>query len=147
MRFYELDTPIQLPKNVNFTFVLDGSNPGGLPYGFPMDSVDKVFDKDTVIYGYELKAGDTLRIPEGNAIALPLNAAADTVTYFCLLPDGQYTDTFRLKYGREFSIYDKDCDPSLTYINLDTVSQTFDSMVVSGNVTNIQISTNIEVYL
>lgn len=142
IRFYESDTTSLISKNVNFSFLAEGAQTL-----ISMDSVDKVFDVDTTIYDIFLEAGDTLRIPEGNAVGLPLNAAADAIIYYCVLPNLQISDTLQLSYFKEYSVFDPECSPSLTYVNIDTISQTFDSLAIVGRVTNRQLTTNIEIYL
>lgn len=77
-------------------------------------------------------------------INLELNALDTTATF---LFDSDTTDyLLRVRYDKEFSIFDPDCDPSLTFTNLDTLSSTFDSTSVVGVITNRQLTTNIEVY-
>jgi len=91
-----------------------------------------------IIYGEGFYATDS------TAIALPLDPTRRNVT-FSLVSD---TSNHRLvmSYDVEVAIFDPDCDPSFSYINLDTVRQTFDSTVVVGKSTNRQLSTNVKIY-
>ena len=77
-------------------------------------------------------------------VALPLDPE-DTVTTFLFDSDTSHFEV-EMRYDPEFSIFDPACDPSITFLNLDTVRYTFDSLSIPGTVTNRQISTNVEVY-
>ena len=82
---------------------------------------------------------------DSTAVGLPLNPDDTTTTFFF----DSDTSHFELEISydqKQVSIFDPKCDPSYTYIGLDTVRQTFDSTVVVGTVTNRQLSTNVEVY-
>lgn len=129
-------------QNVNYSFL-----PAGSDVLFVFDSTYFVAEEDTIIYGTFVPEGDSILLPEGNRAALDLDANRDSITYYFILPDGTIPDTLNLRYNREFSIYDPECPPSLTYVNIDTVSQTFDSLKIVGTVTDVQITTHIEIYL
>ncbi|SNS47447.1 hypothetical protein SAMN05421640_0299 [Ekhidna lutea] len=77
-------------------------------------------------------------------VALPLNPE-DTITTFLFDSDTSHFEV-EMRYDPELSIFDPSCDPSITFLNLDTVRYTFDSLSIPGTVTNRQISTNVEVY-
>ncbi|WP_425389721.1 hypothetical protein [Ekhidna sp.] len=77
-------------------------------------------------------------------VALPLNPE-DTVSTFLFDSDSSHFEV-EMRYDPEFSIFDPACNPSITFLNLDTVRYTFDSLSIPGTVTNRQISTNVEVY-
>lgn len=75
---------------------------------------------------------------------LPLNPENSEITYTFTSDTSSHQLT--MSYDLEVSIFDPDCDPSIRFVNLDTVRQTFDSTVVVGAVTNRQLSTNVEIY-
>ena len=78
------------------------------------------------------------------AIGLPLDPL-DTALVF--LFDSDTNDySLQIRYEPDVSIFDPDCDPSLFFSGLDTLSSSFDSTAIIGVVTNRQLTTNIEVY-
>ncbi|MEP5613142.1 MAG: hypothetical protein ABJP45_12885 [Cyclobacteriaceae bacterium] len=78
------------------------------------------------------------------AIGLPLDPQ-DTAGLF--LFDSDTNDySLQVRYDANFSLFDPDCDPSLFFSGLDTLSTSFDSTAIIGTVTNRQLTTNIEVY-
>lgn len=82
---------------------------------------------------------------DSTGVGLPLNPDDPTTTFFF----DSDTSHFEMEISydeKQVTIFDPKCDPSYTFIGLDTVRQTFDSTVVVGTVTNRQISTNVEVY-
>ncbi|MEP1034012.1 hypothetical protein [Ekhidna sp.] len=82
---------------------------------------------------------------DSTGVGLPLNPDDPTTTFFF----DSDTSHFELEISyaeKQVTIFDQKCDPSYTFIGLDTVRQTFDSTVVVGTVTNRQISTNVEIY-
>ena len=82
---------------------------------------------------------------DSTGVGLPLNPNDTTTTFFF----DSDTSHFELEMSYDelqVTIFDPKCDPSYTYIGLDTVRQTFDSTVVVGTVTNRQLSTNVEIY-
>ena len=127
VRFYDLET--QESKKVGFTFTAENS-----PNRF-------VFAADTTI---STASGDTTIISDSTVIGLPLNPEAGISTFY--FDSDTSSHQIALSYLTEFSLLDPDCEPSLTFTNLDTVRQTFDSTVVVNSVTNIFVETNIEVY-
>ncbi|MEP0985915.1 hypothetical protein [Ekhidna sp.] len=99
--------------------------------------------------GFEITAEDSpytfTPFEDSTGVGLPLNPEDQTTTFFF----DSDTSSFELEMSYEeveVTIFDPKCDPSLTFLGLDTVRQTFDSTVVVGNVTNRQISTNVEIY-
>ncbi len=125
VRFFDLET--EAPKTVGFTFTVEGS-----PYNF-------VFLADTTIVGT-----DTTIVSDSTFILFPLNPLTETTR---LQFDSDTSSHFvELSYETSYSIFDEACDPSLTFVNIDTVSQSFDSTVVVGNVTNRLLDTNVEIY-
>lgn len=126
VRFYDLES--KEAKKVGFEFTAQDS-----PYRF-------VFAADTTIS----TAGDTTIVSDSTYIVLPLNQEADFSTFF--FNSDTSSHELMISYSKEFSIFDPDCEPSLTFVNLDTLSQTFDSTVVVNNFTNRQLDTNIEIY-
>ena len=79
-------------------------------------------------------------------VTLPLNPQDTTNTFFFDSIINDQKDTLKVRYNTAFSIFNPDCEPSLQFINLDTINQTFDSTAVVGSQTNSQIATNIEIY-
>ncbi|MEM9895760.1 MAG: hypothetical protein AAF789_05275 [Bacteroidota bacterium] len=79
-----------------------------------------------------------------NALTLELNAA-DTATEYTFTSD---TSSFQLRVRHEISVefFDEECEPSVFFTGLDTLSYTFDSVAVVGTVTNSLIPVNVEVY-
>ena len=78
------------------------------------------------------------------AIGLPLDPL-DTAIFF--LFDSDTNDySLQVRYDPRFSIFDPDCEPSLFFSGLDSLSSSFDSTSVIGSVTNRLLTTNFEVY-
>lgn len=126
VRFFDLET--QVSKKVGFTFTVEGS-----PYEFR-------FLADTTISS----TNDTTIVSDSTFILFPLNPLTETTR---LQFDSDTSSHFiELRHETSYSIFDEACEPSLTFINLDTVAQTFDSTVVVGNVTNRLLTTNVEIY-
>jgi len=126
LRFFDLET--QNPKTVGFVFTADGS-----PYRFP-------FLADTSISS----SGDTTIVSDSTFVLLPLNPLSATTTL--QFDSDTSSHLIELSYEPVYSIFDPDCEPSLTFKNIDTVRYTFDSLSIPGTVTNSQLSTNVEVY-
>lgn len=82
---------------------------------------------------------------DSTGVALPLNPD-HAVTAFFMDSDISHHELVMRYENVEVSIFDPECDPSFTFMGLDTVRQTFDSTVVVGAVTNRQLNTNVEVY-
>lgn len=118
VRFFDLQS--QDPKTVGFTFSVEGS-----PYQWRF-------------------LADTTIVSDSTFILLPLNPLTETTR---LQFDTDTSSHFiELSYLTEYTIFDPACDPSLTFTNIDTVRQSFDSTIVVGTVTNRQLDTNVEVY-
>lgn len=82
---------------------------------------------------------------DSTAVGLPLNPE-DTVSTFFFNSDTS-SHELQVSYDKvEVKLFDPKCQPSYTFIGLDTVRQTFDSTVVVGEVTNVQLKTNVEIY-
>lgn len=82
---------------------------------------------------------------DSTLVALPLNPDDPTTTFFF----ESDTSNFEVEMSYEdleITIFDPKCDPSYSFIGLDTVRYSFDSLSIPGTVTNRQISTNVEVY-
>ncbi len=98
--------------------------------------------------GFIIGSGNTafsnIYSEDSTAIVLPLDPV-DTTTSFFFISDTSNHELI-VRHDVEFSIFDPQCDPSITFLNLDTLQQTFDSTVVVGTVTNRQLDTNVEVY-
>lgn len=124
VRFFDFET--KQPKNVGFEIVSD--NP---PVTFVI-AIESVVNGETVI------------LTETDVLVLPLNPDSNEITYTFNSDTSSHTLT--MSYTPEITIFDPKCEPSLTFVNLDTVRQTFDSTVVVGTVTNRQLSTNVEIY-
>ena len=126
VRFFDLES--QEPKKVGFIFTIEGST----------DSFH--FLADTTISS----TNDITIVSDSTFILFPLNPLTETTK---LQFDSDTSSHFvELSYEPSYSIFDSACEPSLTFMNIDTVRQTFDSTVVAGTATNRQISTNVEVY-
>lgn len=82
---------------------------------------------------------------DSTAVGLPLNPDDPTTTYFFASDTSMFE--LEISYDKvQVSIFDPECEPSYTFIGLDTVRYTFDSLSIPGTITNIQLSTNVEVY-
>ena len=82
---------------------------------------------------------------DSTGVGLPLNPDDPTTTFFF----DSDTSHFELEMSYDqfrVSIFDPKCEPALTFIGLDTVRYTFDSLSIPGTVTNRQLDTNVEVY-
>ena len=77
-------------------------------------------------------------------VELALNPL-DTVQTFVFDTD-TIDYTMQVRYDAEFSIFDPDCDPSLVFTGLDTLSSSFDSTAIIGIITDRQLPSNFEVY-
>lgn len=132
IRFFDLET--KEAKNIGFEIISD--NP----------RVQFLIAPDTTIV-----EEDTTIVNETEVLALPFNVEENTITYFFNSDTSNHE--LVIKYDKEFSIFDPDCEPSLTFTNLDTIRQTFDSTVIVSRVTQLladpdtelQIS-NFEIY-
>ena len=78
------------------------------------------------------------------AIGLSLNPQDTSLSFLFDSDTNDYV--LNVRYDTEFTIFDPECDPSLTFLNLDTLSSSFDSTAIRGTVTNRQLTTNFEVY-
>ncbi|MEQ9466928.1 MAG: hypothetical protein RLN88_05915 [Ekhidna sp.] len=126
VRFFDFET--KDPKVVGFTFTAENS-----PYQFR-------FLADTTVS----TSGDTTIVSDSTFILLPLDPSTSSTR---LLFDSDTTSHFiELSYDKEYSIFDPACEPSLIFLNIDTVGYSFDSLSIPGTVTNRQLSTNVEVY-
>lgn len=98
--------------------------------------------------GFSIGSGSTvfsgIFSEDSTSIVLPLDPAASTTSFFFVSDTSNHE--LVMQHEAQFSIFDDKCDPSITFFNLDTVRQTFDSTVVVGTVTNRQLSTNVEIY-
>lgn len=81
---------------------------------------------------------------DSTGVGLPLDPNGSSSTFFF----DSDTSSFELvmSYEPQVSVFDPKCDPSFTFLNLDTVRQTFDSTIVVGAVTNRQLNTNVAIY-
>lgn len=78
------------------------------------------------------------------AIGLPLDPLDTTMIFLFDSDTNDYS--IQVRYDAAFSIFDTDCDPSLFFSGLDTLSSSFDSTAITGVITNRQLTTNFEVY-
>ena len=81
---------------------------------------------------------------DSTAIGLPLNPEDTVVTYTFTTDSSSFQ--LQVRYDREFSVFDAACEPSITFTGLDTLTQTFDSLVIESRIANREIDTNLEVY-
>lgn len=79
-------------------------------------------------------------------VALPLNPNSETATFFFDSLETNVHFELEMGYKTQVSVFDEACDPSFTFINLDTVRYTFDSLSIPGRITNRQIETNVQVF-
>ena len=140
LRFYDFET--KESKSVGFRFIVEDS-----PYEYRFDADTTITPADTVTSGGEvtITPADTTIVSDSTVIGLPLNPLATEVTF--LFDTDTIDHTLRLTYEKEYSIFDPDCDPSLVFVNIDTVRSTFDSTAIVGRVSNNQLATNFEIYL
>lgn len=94
-------------------------------------------NESTLLFGFGTDS-DSL------AIGLPLDPEDTTVLFH--FDTDTIDHTLHVKYKTEISIFDPNCDPSVLFIGLDTLSSTFDSTAIIGTVTDRELTTNIEVY-
>ncbi len=132
-------------QNLEFMFVrfFDKETKQAKKVGFEVFSSDP-FVQFLLPAVTKIEDGDTTIVREAEVLGLPLNTESSTISYF--FNSDTSSHELVVSYDREVSIFDPDCEPSLTFINLDTVRQTFDSTVVVSRITNIFITTNIEIY-
>lgn len=102
--------------------------------------------------GFAVRAGslvllDGMSTEAYTGLALPLDPNSNQTTFTFDSIGTSVNYELVMSHDVQVSIFDPDCDPSFTFINLDTVRQTFDSTVVVGTVTNRQLSSNVEIYL
>lgn len=116
------------PKAVDFSFTAENS-----PYIYS-------FLADTTITD-----GDTTIVSDSTFILLPLNPETTTTTFFFDSDTASYMIEF--SYDLQVSIFDEGCPPSISFMNLDTVRYSFDSLSIPGRITNRLIETNVEVFL
>ena len=76
---------------------------------------------------------------------LPLNPNTSETSYFFLTDTSNFELT--ISYETQVSIFDEGCDPSVLFMNLDTISYSFDSLSIPGTFTNRLIGTNVQVFL
>ncbi len=89
-------------------------------------------------YNYVLSTDSTF-------VNLPLDPLNTQTTFFFDTETSHFE--VEMSYERkEITIFDPKCDPFYTYIGLDTIRNTFDSLAIIGTVTNRQLSTNVEIY-
>lgn len=92
-------------------------------------------DESSTLYGLST---DSL------TIGLPLDPQDTSVMFLFDSDTNDYA--LHIRYDPIFTIFDPDCDPSLFFNQLDTLSSSFDSTAVIGTITNRQLTSNFEVY-
>ena len=80
------------------------------------------------------------------SLGLHLNPNAESVVFRFDSVGTAITFEMEISYETQFSIFDDDCDPSLTFVNLDTVRYSFDSLSIPTQITNRLIDTNVQVF-
>lgn len=83
---------------------------------------------------------------DSTVLLLLLNPEDTTLTVEFDSIDSPNDFELQIRYDREFSIFDPECPPAVSFVNIDTLRSTFDSTVVVGSITDRQLSNNIEVY-
>lgn len=154
VRFRDIET--QESKTVGFRFSVDNS-----PYQWrfladttivPSDTTivpadTSVVDGETVITPADttIIPADTTIVSDSTFVLFPLNPDTETTTF--RFDTDTSNHVMELSYEVEYSIFDPECEPSLTFKKIDTVRHTFDSLSIPGRVTNRQLSTNVEIFL
>lgn len=140
LRFYDLET--KAVKSVGFRFIVDDS-----PYAwrFLADTTITIADTTIVNSDTTIVPADTTIVSDSTFVLLPLNPNDSSVIYRFTSDTSNHL--LELRYDVSYSIYDPSCVPSLLFINIDTVRQTFDSTIVVGPATIRQLDTNVEIYL
>ena len=99
---------------------------------------------------FAITSGSTVLLndPEASysSIGLPLDPNSESVTFLFDSVGTAVSYQLKIGYETQISIFDEDCDPSITFLNLDTIRYTFDSLSIPGTVTNRQIDTNVQVF-
>ena len=153
LRFFDLETGD--PKSVGFRFNIEGSD---IQYVFAADTTiipaDTTFippdttitDSDTMIVSADtiIIPEDTTIVSDSTIIGLPLDPNNDFARLIFTSDSSQHI--IELSYDPQVSILDSRCPPSLTFTDIDTLSQTFDSLAIVGRVTNRLLSANVEIY-
>ena len=81
---------------------------------------------------------------DSTLVNLPLDPNNPETSFFFLTDTSSFGLT--VSYETQVSIFDDDCEPSFTFMNLDTISYSFDSLSIPGRITNRQIETNVQVF-
>lgn len=84
---------------------------------------------------------------DSSAVRLPLNPNEGSVTFYFDSLDTSIRYELEMSYGTQVSIFDEDCPPSITFMNLDTLRHTFSAVKIPGTITNRLIETNVQVFL
>lgn len=83
---------------------------------------------------------------DSTGIGLPLDPNSETVTFSFDSLGTSVSYSLEVSYDTQVSIFDEDCEPSFTFMNLDTVSYSFDSLSIPGRITNRQVDSNVQVF-
>ncbi len=84
---------------------------------------------------------------DSTSIELPLDPNKEVVTFRFDSLDSDVSHELTLSYETQVSIFDPKCPPSFYFMNLDTIAYTFDSVSIPGKLTNVQLDTNVEVFI
>lgn len=111
----------------------------------------RFYDAETLAakkVGFRVSANEsaTLFGLSSDSLAIGLSLDPEDTTALFLFDTDTIDHAIRVRYRTEISIFDPDCDPSVLFIGLDTLSSTFDSTAIIGTVTDRELTTNIEVY-
>jgi len=74
----------------------------------------------------------------------PLNPTDTTISYTFMTDSMDYQ--LSLSYDVLYYLFSPDCDPSIRYFDLKVVETNFDSVAVVGDVLDLQIPINLEIY-
>lgn len=122
VRFYRADTIVKTSRSVAFRSITEAGNQ------FYLQSMSDTINDDTL-----------------NAVALFVNPEVDQTSYIFVTDSITYE--LDLVYKKSLSIYDVECEPVYRYI-LDTLqSEQFDRVVLINPFLDLDINTNVEIYL
>lgn len=98
--------------------------------------------------GFVIGSGNTtysgIYSSDSTLVGLPLDPNSTETSFFFLTDTSSFDLT--MGYETQVSIFDEGCDPSFTFMNLDTIQYSFDSLSIPGRITNRQIGTNVQVF-
>ncbi len=90
----------------------------------------------------------TVFVPDTSytSLGLALNPSTESVLFRFDSTGTAISFEMEIAYETQLSVFDEDCDPSLSFFNLDTVRYTFDSLAIPTQITNRLVDTNVQVF-